>query len=673
MANEIQIALLGQPNSGKSTLFNTLTGAHQHVGNWPGKTVEKKEGYFSHGSRRYLVSDLPGSYSLSANSDEEIITRDTIAGGGADLVCVLADASQLERNLFMLADIAGIRTPVLLVLTMIDVAVDQGKKIDVELLSKRLNIPVAAIVAPDKGTYQDFFEKLDAALDRPVTLDAKSLYRFFAEGSSKGLYEKALALAPDGGMDRFSKEWLAIKLLEQDEVVAAKIAVKAGNEAVRALIESAKDGPLYAGDCKFAWIESVLDGVIVKTKEPSRLLTRFDRAAIHPFWGKPIAIGLIILGLIGSMIVAAPIMGLSALIPPLLGGLVEKLAGLGVAESLISFIKSTLVLSLSWTLSMLGFVFGVNLVFGLIEEIGYMARVSYVFDNAMYKLGLQGKSVMPMLISVGCTIGGAAGTRVVDSWGQRILTIALVWAVPCGATFAVIPTLASAFFGWGSILVMLLLFAIMFVHIFITAKIFGRTLNPVKERTGLIMELPPYHKPRWGAMFRMTLNRVWEVFKKAFAVVFIVSVIFYFMSYSSDGNVEGSFLYLIGKAIEPVTRIFGLGWQTFLAFVASMVSKEAVLGVLSAIFAGSGSIFASTVGTAAKDANLSSLVSSAISKPEALAFMVAVTFNVPCVMALSSTYQETHSLGWTLKIALYYIATALILSMITYHVAGLFF
>ena len=512
-----------------------------------------------------------------------------------------------------------------------------------------------------------------AALDRPVTLDAKSLYRFFAEGSSKGLYEKALALAPDGGMDRFSKEWLAIKLLEQDEVVAAKIAVKAGNEAVRALIESAKDGPLYAGDCKFAWIESVLDGVIVKTKEPSRLLTRFDRAAIHPFWGKPIAIGLIILGLIGSMIVAAPIMGLSALIPPLLGGLVEKLAGLGVAESLISFIKSTLVLSLSWTLSMLGFVFGVNLVFGLIEEIGYMARVSYVFDNAMYKLGLQGKSVMPMLISVGCTIGGAAGTRVVDSWGQRILTIALVWAVPCGATFAVIPTLASAFFGWGSILVMLLLFAIMFVHIFITAKIFGRTLNPVKERTGLIMELPPYHKPRWGAMFRMTLNRVWEVFKKAFAVVFIVSVIFYFMSYSSDGNVEGSFLYLIGKAIEPVTRIFGLGWQTFLAFVASMVSKEAVLGVLSAIFAGSGSIFASTVGTAAKDANLSSLVSSAISKPEALAFMVAVTFNVPCVMALSSTYQETHSLGWTLKIALYYIATALILSMITYHVAGLFF
>lgn len=673
MADEIKIALLGQPNSGKSTLFNTLTGAHQHVGNWPGKTVEKKEGYFVHGSRKYLVSDLPGSYGLSANSDEEVVTRDAIAGEEADLVCVLADASQLERNLFMLADIAGIRTPLLVVLTMIDVAEDQGKKVDVELLAERLNIPVTAIVAPDKRTYGDFFEKLDQTLNRPSLLDTTALFRLFSEGESKALYAEALELVPETGIDRFSKEWLAIKLLEQDEVVSAKIAVKAGIEPVRKFIAAAKDGALYAGDCKFAWIESILDGVVVKTKEPSKLLTKFDRAAIHRFWGKPIAIGIIILGLIVSMIAAAPFMGAAALIPSSLGSLIGRLSDFGVSQVLISFINSTIVLALSWTISMLGFVFGINLVFGLIEEIGYMARVSYVFDNTMSKLGLQGKSVMPMLISVGCTIGGAAGTRVVDSWGQRILTIALVWAVPCGATFAVIPTLATAFFGWGGILVMVLLFLIMFAHIFITAKVFGRTLSPVAERTGLIMELPPYHKPRWGAMFITTLNRVWEIFKKAFVIVFIVSVLFYFMSYSTSGNVEGSFLYRVGRTIEPVTKVFGLSWQTFLAFIASMVSKEAVLGVLSAIFAGSGSIFASTVGTVKADANLASLVTSEISKPEALAFMVAVTFNVPCLMALSSTYQESHSLSWTLKIALYYIATALILSMITYHVAGLFF
>lgn len=673
MTDEIKIALLGQPNSGKSTLFNTLTGARQHVGNWPGKTVEKKEGVFVRGSRKYLVTDLPGAYGLSANSDEEMITRDAIAGADADLVCLLADASQLERNLYMLADIAGIRTPLLLVLTMIDVAEDQGKKVDIDLLAERLKIPVTAIVAPDKKTYGDFFEKLDLAFERPAPLESEKLFRLFAEGESKELYAEALTLVPEEGIDRFSREWLAIKLLEQDEVVSAKVAVKAGVEPVREFMAAAKDGALYAGDCKFAWIETVLDGVVVKTKEPSKLLTKFDRAAIHPFWGKPIAIGIIILGLIGSMIIAAPFMGVASMIPAALGGLVGRLADFGVSPGLIAFINGTIVLALSWTISMLGFVFGINFVFGLIEEIGYMARVSYVFDGTMSRLGLQGKSVMPMLISVGCTIGGAAGTRVVDSWGQRILTIALVWAVPCGATFAVIPTLATAFFGWGGMLVMVLLFLIMFVHIFITAKIFGRTLSPVAERTGLIMELPPYHKPRWGAMFMMTLNRVWEIFKKAFVIVFVVSVLFYFLSYSPSGNVEGSFLYSVGKKIEPVTKIFGLSWRTFLAFVASMVSKEAVLGVLSAIFAGSGSIFASTVGTAKADANLASLVTDAISKPEALAFMVAVTFNVPCLMALSSTYQESHSLSWTLKIALYYIATALILSMITYHVAGLFF
>lgn len=670
MANERKIALLGQPNSGKSTVFNTLTGAHQHVGNWPGKTVEKVEGEFTRNGVKYLVADLPGTYSLSANSDEEIVTRDYIASGGAELTCILADASQLERSLFMLADYAGINTPAMLVLTMTDVSKAQGKSVDAEKLSQKLGIPVVSMVAPDKKSYGSFYQALEESMKAPKRLSANALTALYESGGQKAAYEKALSLVPADGIDQYSPAWLAAKLLEGDSVVAHKVSAVSDKEAVKAFLAGNPDGSLYTSDCKFAWIENILSGVVTKTKKDSQLLTRFDRAAISKRWGKAIAIGIVLLGIILSMVAAAPIMTVGGQIPTLLYPLVESI---GLPAWLTSFINGTIVTALGWVFSMAGFVFGINLVFGLLEEVGYMARVSYVFDNTMNKLGLQGKSIMPMLVSFGCTIGGAAGTRVIDSYGQRILTIALAWAVPCGATFAVIPALASSIFGgMGAIGVMLLIFAIMFLHIMITAKIFGRKLSPVEDRTGLIMELPPYHKPRWGSLLRTTVVRAWDVFKKAFVVVVVVAAVFWALTYSGSGDMTGSVLYKFGKAIEPVTKFFGMGWQTFLAFVSSMISKEAVLGVTSVLFTGAGSIWEATA-TGAADANIGQIIAASISKPEALAFILAVNFNVPCLMALNATLHETHSAKWTVRIALYYIATALIISCLTYHIAGLFF
>ena len=670
MASERKIALLGQPNSGKSTVFNTLTGAHQHVGNWPGKTVEKVEGEFTRNGVKYLVADLPGTYSLSANSDEEIVTRDYIASGGAELTCILADASQLERSLFMLADYAGINTPAMLVLTMTDVSKAQGKSVDAEKLSQKLGIPVVSLVAPDKKSYGSFYQALEESMKAPKRLSANALTALYESGGQKAAYEKALSLVPADGIDQYSPAWLAAKLLEGDSVVAHKVSAVSDKEAVKAFLAGNPDGSLYTSDCKFAWIENILSGVVTKTKKDSQLLTRFDRAAISKRWGKAIAIGIVLLGIILSMVVAAPIMTVGGQIPTLLYPLVESI---GLPAWLTSFINGTIVTALGWVFSMAGFVFGINLVFGLLEEVGYMARVSYVFDNTMNKLGLQGKSIMPMLVSFGCTIGGAAGTRVIDSYGQRILTIALAWAVPCGATFAVIPALASSIFGgMGAIGVMLLIFAIMFLHIMITAKIFGRKLSPVEDRTGLIMELPPYHKPRWRSLLRTTVVRAWDVFKKAFVVVVVVAAVFWALAYSGNGDMTGSVLYKFGKAIEPVTKFFGMGWQTFLAFVSSMISKEAVLGVTSVLFTGAGSIWEATA-TGAADANIGQIIAASISKPEALAFILAVNFNVPCLMALNATLHETHSAKWTVRIALYYIATALIISCLTYHIAGLFF
>lgn len=667
-----RIALLGQPNSGKSTIFNTLTGMHQHVGNWPGKTVEKKEGRFARGGVSYEVADLPGSYSLSANSEEEIVTGDYIAKEDVDLVCILADGSQLERSLYMLADFAGITTPAMLVVTMIDVAKEQGKEINISRLSKHLGIPVAAVVAPDKKSYGQFFETLEAALKNPQSLDDKAMYEFYKNGSGKEDFMRARMLAERAEQGRRTADWLAGKLLEQDEAVCRELSINAGKENVKQVVSEFTDGSLYTSDCKFKWIEMILEEVVSKTKEPSGLLSRFDRTAISTKWGKAIAVGILFAALMGSMVVAAPVMAIGGALPGVINSwLGSALSSAGVSAEIIHFIESTFIVALGWVVAMTGFVFGINLVFGLVEEVGYMARVSYVFDGTMSRISLQGKAIMPLLVGFGCTIGGAAGTRVMDSWGQRILTMAVVWAVPCGATFVVIPTLANAFFGWGGMLVMALIFVVMFLHIMITAKVFGRKLNPAGERTGLIMELPPYHKPRWGFVIKQALNRVWDVFKKAFSIELIVCIIFYFLSYSAAG-IEGSILYKVGIFIEPVTKFFGLGWQTFLSFVAAMVSKEAVLGVLSAIFANSRSLFDSTSGAAAAAGNVGELASAVISKAEALAFIMAVTFNVPCLQAVVSTYQESHSLKWTARIGAYYIGTALILSCIVYHIAALF-
>ncbi len=670
------IALLGQPNSGKSTLFNGLTGSHQRVGNWPGKTVEQKEGTFTYHDKKYIVADLPGSYSLSANSDEEIVTRDYISEGKADMVCILADASQLERSLYMLADYAGIQIPAILLLNMMDVAKEQGKTIDAKQLEARLGIPVIPFVAADLKSYNLFYQTVETSLATPGLLKTEGIESLYRE-KSPVLYEGLLPLLPESGIGKLSPMWLAAKLMEGDRDVLDK--VKKAVPADRYQLFNDKnlqsgEGALIAGSVKFEWIDQILKDAVKVSEKRNAGLSNFDKAATSRRWGKPLAVGITILGLILSMVVASPIMLAGPMIPQLLSPpLTEILRALHLHEYIISLICGGLLNALYMTISMVGFVFGITFVFGFIEEVGYMARISFVFDNTMSKLGLQGKAMMPFLVSIGCTIGGVAGTRVIDSWRQRLLTIMLAWAVPCGATFVIIPTLASTFFGWGASVIMILIFVIMVIHMMVTAKLFGKKLTPEEERYGMIMELPPYHRPKWLALFKYSVGRVWNVFKRAFKIIVVMTVIFWALSYSSDGDAANSMLYTFGRAIEPFTRIFGLSWQTFLAFISSAISKEAVLGVLSALYTNTGSIFESTLGTAAMAPDLNEILISSITKPEALAFIFATTFNIPCVAAVGSTFQETHSLKWTLGIALYYTVMALVLSFIMYHVGMLIF
>lgn len=678
--SKITIALLGQPNSGKSTLFNGLTGSRQHVGNWPGKTVEKKEGYFSYDGKSYRVVDLPGTYSLSANSEEEIVTRDYIASGKADLVCILADASQLERSLFMLADYTGIKTPAVLLMNMMDVAAQQGKTIDNISISKKLGIPVVPIVASDIKYYDSFFKVLDNTQKAPERLEEKDILSIYTTtiGST---YQQVLELLPEEGVGAYSSVWLTAKLLEQDtlaiQIVKSNVSAGNGNK-LDMLLQEVKNCSLLTADSKFKWIESLLKDSVTMSKSKKVKMNRFDHIATSKTWGKPLAVGIIILGLIISMAVAMPFMGLFGYLQGIaLAPLSQMLPSIGVPAVIVSLLCDGILTAVTFALMMVSFVFGISLVFGFIEEIGYMARISYVFDNTMFKLGLQGKAIMPFLVSFGCNIGGVSGSRVIDSWGQRVTTIALSWVVPCAATWSVVGLVSTVFFGSTAFLVVLSLFAVAFLHMVITSKIFGRFLIKESDRSGLIMELPPYHRPKYRNLLRFVFNRMGDVLKRALKTIILVAVLFWALSYTSDDNVTNSVIYKIGTFIEPVTMWFGLRWQTFMAFLAAAMGKEAALGVLASLFNTTGQT-AGIWGAVSGNSNVSTsglggVLLASISKAEALAFIYAFFFNIPCLMAVATTLQESHSLKWTMRIVGYYIAVALLMSTIAYHIGLLIF
>ncbi len=609
-----RIALLGQPNSGKSTIYNNLTGSRQHVGNWAGKTVEKNEGSYTYNGTKYAVTDLPGSYGLSGNSDEEIITTDFIRSGQSDLTVVLVDASQLERSMFMLAEFAALGQPAVLVLNMMDVAQNMGKKINAEALAKKLGIPVLPFNATDTKDY-DKLKKLVAA-------ELKTPHK--------------LTVAPPESHHN----------------------IKADSQA------------------KFEWVDALLSGV-TQTEAGVYKMSKFDRLMTRPVLGKIICIGVVLLAFLVAMLIMSPFMGIGQMIPQVLHDPVDKLlTGWNVHPWLTSVFSTMLPNVLFFVISMSSFVFGVNIVFGFLEEIGFLARAAYQFDGLLSKLGLQGKAICPMLMGFGCTIGGACGTRVMDNWGQRMLAMSIVWAIPCASIWSIIPVISGMFFTWWQTMLVcvgILLYVV--ITMIVVSKVFSKKLAPKETRSGMIMELPPYHKAHWKHIIKEAFFKAWDIFRRALGTVTLVSILFYVLSFSKDGDVDHSLLYRVGTFIEPVTRFFGMGWQTFMAFISGAFAKEAVLGTLNAVFMGSNSLmeaafFAKTA--KADTAMLGNAMTQVIQPAEALAFMFATTFNIPCLMALSTTYKESHSLKWTAKVALFYICNALILSCIVYHIASLF-
>lgn len=542
----------------------------------------------------------------------------------------------------MLADFIGTRIPAVLILNLMDVAEQKGVKIDTAKLSARLGIPVIGFVAADRKRYPALKAQLADAAAKKQLLREDALMQYYRADAALGF--AALADSQEKS-SVYTQEKQAILALEEQDAT---------------LMTSAK--------YKYQFIDALLAGAVQKPAATAQL-SKFDRAALGAKTGKWVALALILASLLAAIMIAGPIMAGAFLIPVAISGPLEQLlTGLGVWKPLAEMVYIVIPNVLAFTLSMASFVVGVNLVFNFLEDIGYMARISFVFNNVMEGFHLQGKSMCSFLMSLGCNMAGVAGSRVIDNAGQRFLTMLLVWSIPCGTTLSLAPMLGGIFFGpVGSALVLVLMAAMTIGSMYLASCIFGKQLVDDTQSHGLVMELPPYHKPKWRHILRSSLMKAWDIFWRAFTVIYAVSIVFYLLSYPWGGG--DSLLTQIGAVISPVTEFFGMIWQMFMAYLSSMLTKESLLGVINALYSNSdvaaAAFNAKSVGVSE---SLAVLLPQVISKAQALGFIMAIVFNVPCTMTVAATYRENHSARWIVLSIGYYVAFSLAISCVFYHI-----
>jgi ferrous iron transport protein B len=655
----IKVALAGQPNVGKSTVFNLLTGLSQHVGNWPGKTVERKEGVYSHNGTEVHIVDLPGTYSLTANSAEEVIARDYIIREKPDLVVAVINASSLERNLYLVAELLALQSPVVVAVNMMDVAEQQGLKIEPQVLEAALGVPVVAMTATKNQGLGELVETIDqlardGATYRPTRPEIRQDHRAVLDD----LQELVAAYVPEP----YPAGWVSLKLLEGDGEIMRMMQERLPEDVwdrVHDILKEHEDAVVAVASGRYDWVGRMTRAALVKPGVGQVTITeRLDRWATHPVWGLLTLAG--ILGLVFWLTysVGAPIQGLletyviggiarlaeNALAgaPAWLGGLILD-GMIGGVGTVITFIPILIIF----------FAF-----MGLLEDVGYMARAGYVMDRFMHLMGLHGKSFMPLFLGFGCNVPAVMGARVVESQRGRLLTIMLVPLVPCTARMVILAFFTPLFFGaaaplvaWGLVALSLLVLAVS-----------GVVINKVAfggELSAFIMELPLYHVPNWRTIGLLIWQRSLSFLRRAGTVILVVSVVLWGLAELPNGEIETSLLASAGRLMAPVGALMGLNWQMMVALLTSFVAKEnsiASLGVLYGVGEGAG---------------LAQVLPQVMTPASALGFLVVQMLFVPCVATVATVFHETSSWKWTAFDVLYLLLVSFVLGIVAFQVTSL--
>jgi ferrous iron transport protein B len=657
--NSIRVALAGQPNVGKSTVFNLLTGLSQHVGNWPGKTVEQKAGTCHYEDWVFEVVDLPGTYSLSANSPEELIAREYIIKEKPDVVVAVVNAATLERSLYLLAELLPLPVPVIVGLNMVDVAEQQGLEIETHVLEAALGVPVVPMVATKGQGIRELLARIqEVACDgteyAPNAPDIRADHR--------DVLERIEALTGDHVPPEYPRSWVALKILEGDEQITEMMHTRLPQEAweeVHGIIKQHEDACVAVASGRYAWIGRMIRAAVVRPRAgPITLTDRLDRWATHPLWG---------------LLVLAGILALTFWLAYTIGSPLQELMDVHVVQALANLATSALARAPAWLVGLLvdGIINGVGSVFtffpilliffavlGILEDVGYMARAAYVMDRFMHLMGLHGKSFLPLFLGFGCNVPAVMGSRVIESERARLLTILVSPLVPCTARMAVIAFLAPVFFDAPTIISWGLL--TMNLGVLVLSGLLINRVILKGEHVAFIMELPLYHFPNWRTIGLTVWQRLLSFLHRAGTIILTASLIIWALSTFPGGDIENSLLAAIGRLLEPVGRVMGLDWRIMVALLSSFIAKENAVATLSVLF-----------GAGESGARLATVLRSTLTPAAALAFLVMQMLFIPCVATVGAIKQETNSWRWTVFSVVFLLLVSLAGGVATYQIASL--
>jgi ferrous iron transport protein B len=655
------IALAGQPNVGKSTVFNVLTGLHQHLGNWPGKTVERREGTRDFEGAELRIVDLPGTYGFTANSPEERIARDFVLYEGPDVVVMIADAAALERNLYLLAELLVLPKPVVLGLNMMDVARSHGIEIDAQRLAAALGIPVVPMVA---RRAQGVAELVRAALRLAKAPETFQPVRPALDPRQREPLAEILAQLDERVPAPYPPKWVAMKLLEGDPELIDRTQRWVGAPAwqrIATLLAAHESAVLDIAAGRYQWILRMIDRAVARPRlGPVSLTDRLDRYALHPVWGFLLLIAVLALVFALTFQVAAPAQAWLEVdvLQPLRASLG---AALGAAPAWVGALLTEGVLGGAGILiTFLPVLVVFFAALGLLEDTGYLARAAYVMDPYMHRLGLHGKSFLPLFLGFGCNVPAVLGTRVIESGSGRRLTVLLAPLVPCSARLLVLAFLTPIFFGAAAFPVAAAFVGGNLALLALTGSVLSRTLFR-GEHAFFIMEIPLYHAPNVRTIAQSLWDNAWAFLRKAGSVILLFSMALWALASFPGPGLEASYLKEVGEALSPLGQLLGLDWRLLLALLASFVAKENVIAALGILY-----------GAGSEPVALGEALSNAVPTASALAFLAATMLFIPCVATLAVMRKELGSWSWTLFALLLHLLIAAGTASLIYHGCRLF-